>query len=68
MVMIMSTYRHNYLRAPNYPSEIIFAVPSRPMSLSKLVYETSSEPMTSPPRTSMIYHDVVTKLVYVLQI
>lgn len=36
------------------PSEIIFAVlpsspPSHPMSLSKLVYETSSEPMTSPP-------------------
>jgi len=41
------------------PSEIIFAVlpsspPSCPMSLSKLVYETSSEPMTSPSRSSTI--------------
>lgn len=69
MVMIMSTYKYNYLRArqtTRLPSEIIFAVlpssslplppslppfPARPshplarppMSLSKLVYETSSE-------------------------
>jgi len=39
------------------------------MSLSKLVYETSSEPMTSLLlHAALRYDGVVTKLVYVLQI
>lgn len=78
MVMIMSTYRYNYLRAPNYPSTVrnnlrgpasVAARRLAPFSPDELVEtslrETSSE--TNDLSSAYLY-DIVTKLVYVLQI
>lgn len=71
----MSTYRYNYLRAPNYPSTVwnnlrgpAFVAPFSPDELVETSLWNEFGNQWPLLRVALRYHGIVTKLIYVLQI